>query len=108
MWCICVGFLLSSGFGGEYKIHNQLLLSLTKVSNVDDRRNCSFMVSESLARDRMHVVGVWATARRVSCRSQQTRRIALTTASKHKQTHVHTCRFTTPRNPSWSWPSRPR
>lgn len=32
------------GFGGEYKVHQQLLLSLTKVSNVDDRRNCSFQV----------------------------------------------------------------
>ena len=32
------------GFGGEYKVHQQMLLSLTKVSNVDDRRNCSFQI----------------------------------------------------------------
>lgn len=32
------------GFGGEYKVHAFLLLSLTKVSNVEDRRNCSFQI----------------------------------------------------------------
>lgn len=37
-------FYTHRGFGGEYKIHAQLLLSLTKLSNVDDRRNCSFQI----------------------------------------------------------------
>ncbi|TFJ87318.1 hypothetical protein NSK_001650 [Nannochloropsis salina CCMP1776] len=32
------------GFAGEFKVHQQLLLSLTKVSNVEDRRNCSFQI----------------------------------------------------------------
>lgn len=31
-------------FTGEYRVHNQLVLSIMKVTSVDDRRNCSFHI----------------------------------------------------------------